>query len=488
MNRTNENKEANVIDKDNGNLNNQQDKTFNPPTNNLNTCKEEDLKKSWCVTATPSILHFLTLLILGTSIWGILWSAWGENWWIGGPWFRLAAVPVAGWASGQVLHKLTTLPPLLAALLTGIIARHWGILDMREYTHIDAFLRKVYPVIILGKASLGWDVKYMRNNYKLIASLGVLPWAAEVFILAVLVNLLLDFPWLWGFLLGSIYASVSCAVIMPSVIKHNKLAGGKRNWTQLICTAGGIDTALSVGVYGLIYSFIFYDTNDIYRYTKASLTIFVGVALGIMWGSLAGLVPHSQDFYVTELRVLFVLIGGLLANFLTSLFGWAGAGGVAVLACNATAATHWARHGWKLNNNSASTTYRVLWAAFEPTLFTYTGTFFVINTSVSRLLLGFAILAVCLIVRLSVTFLVCWNFTLKEKIYVCCTWITKSIVEAVLCPLALVTLMSSYVHDDIRLKYAEDMMILTIQAILITTPIGFLLTNCIEEKQSIYQE
>ncbi|XP_059048942.1 sodium/hydrogen exchanger 9B2-like isoform X2 [Achroia grisella] len=431
-----ENKETRVIDNGGGKLNNQEDKTapdsrLNISNYNLDISNEEDLKKSWCVTATPSILHFITLIILGTSVWGLMWCAWGDNWKLGGPWFRLAAVAVIGWASGQMLHELTTLPPLLAALLTGIIARHWNILDMREYSDIDIFLRKIYPVIILGKASLGWDVKYMKDNWKLIMSLGILPWAAEVFMLSVLVNLLLDFPWLWGVLLGSIYASVSCAVLMPSVINNNKLAGGKRNWTQLICTAGGIDTALSVGVYGLIYSFMVYDTNDIYRYTKAFLAIFMGIALGVLWGSLAGLVPHSRDFYVTELRILFVLVGGLLGNFITSLIGWGGTGGVAVLACNATAATHWVREGWKLNSNPASTAYRVLWSIFEPILFTYTGTFFVVNTSVSekRLLLGFGILAVCLIVRLSVTFLVCRNFTLKERIYVCCTWIPKSIVE-----------------------------------------------------------
>ncbi|KAM3959028.1 putative SLC9B1-like protein SLC9B1P1, partial [Aphomia sociella] len=453
---------------------------FNSPSYNVKICTDDDLKKkSWYVIAAPSTLHFVTLVILGTSVWGLLWCAWGENWSWSGPWFRLTAVAVVGWASGEALNKLTTLPSLLAALLTGIIARNWGILDMREYTDIDAFLRKIYPVIILGKASLGWDVKYMKDNWKQVASLGILPWAAEVFALAVMVNLLLDFPWIWGILLGSIYAAVSCAVVMPSVIRDNKLAGGKHNWAQLICTAGGIDTALSVGVFGLIYSFIFYDTNDVYRYTKASMAIFVGIALGVIWGSMAGLMPHSSDFYVTELRILLVLIGGLLGNFLTSVIGWGGTGGVAVLACNATAATYWARDGWKLNSNSASTAYRVMWAALEPTLFTYTGTFFVINTSVSetRLLSGFAVLAVCLIVRLSVTFLVCWNFTLKERIYVCCTWIPKSIVEAVLCPLALVTLISSYVHDEKRLKYAEDLMRLIIQAILITTPIGFLLTN-----------
>lgn len=44
-------------------------------------------------------------------------------------------------------------------------------------------------------------------------------------------------------------------------------------------------------------------------------------------------------------------------------------------------------------------------------------------------LYGLAILAICLCVRLTVTALVCWDMTLKERLFVCCTWTPKSIVE-----------------------------------------------------------
>ncbi|CAH2211252.1 jg297, partial [Pararge aegeria aegeria] len=111
---------------------------------------------------------------------------------------------------------------------------------------------------------------------------------------------------------------------MPSVVKHGKNAGGEVNWPQLICTAGGIDTGLSVGVFGVIFTFMFYETHDSYRYIKAALGLIVGVALGIAWGTLAKFVPNSKDFFVTELRVLFVLAGGLFANFFTSSIGWGG--------------------------------------------------------------------------------------------------------------------------------------------------------------------
>lgn len=58
---------------------------------------------------------------------------------------------------------------------------------------------------------------------------------------------------------------------MPSVIKHGKKANGNINWTQLVCTSGGLETALCVGTFGALFSFMFYESGDSYRYIKVSL-------------------------------------------------------------------------------------------------------------------------------------------------------------------------------------------------------------------------
>ncbi|RVE42722.1 hypothetical protein evm_012634 [Chilo suppressalis] len=153
--------------------------------------------------------------------------------------------------------------------------------------------------------------------------------------------------------------------------------------------------------------------------------------------------------------------------------------GVAVLVCNATAASFWAQDGWTLNKNPAATAYRIMWSTLEPMVFAYSGTFFEINKNLANVLLpGFGILAVCLFVRLAVAYLTCWDFTFREKIFICCTWMPKSIVEAVLCPVALDTIAALGDRGNtMERQWAENIMQLLIQLILITTPIGFLLTN-----------
>lgn len=59
---------------------------------------------------------------------------------------------------------------------------------------------------------------------------------------------------------------------------------------------------------------------------QAACALFLGVVVGVSWGSVAKFLPRCRDPYVTELRVLFVVVGGLFANFLTSQYGWGGTG------------------------------------------------------------------------------------------------------------------------------------------------------------------
>ncbi|KOB78423.1 hypothetical protein OBRU01_02511, partial [Operophtera brumata] len=280
-------------------------------------------------------------------IWGLLWFTFGDSWRLNGPWFRLVTVAGTAWASGQV---------------------------------------KIYPVIVLGKGSLGWDINFMKANWKKIVPLGVFPWALEVATLATCMHFFFGHPLIW-------------------VLKIGNSPGRTRIWPQFVMTASGMDTALSVGTFGIIYSYMFVNADETYRYIK--------------------------------LRVLFVVIAGLFANFFTVSVGWGGAAGVGVLACNSVAARFWARDGWKLNNNPASTAYRVMWSACEPIKGSMSETF----------LFGFAILATCLTVRL-----------------------------AVLCPSPINALIV-YGGTEHEIQYAEDILRLTVQAILVTTPIVFLLTK-----------
>jgi NhaP-type Na+/H+ or K+/H+ antiporter len=57
-------------------------------------------------------------------------------------------------------------------------------------------------VNIMLLAGLGLDLDALRRLFGIIMRLTLIPTAAEVAIITICVHYLLNFPWLWGVLLG----------------------------------------------------------------------------------------------------------------------------------------------------------------------------------------------------------------------------------------------------------------------------------------------
>lgn len=79
--------------------------------------------------------------------------------------------------------------------------------------------RKVALVIILTRAGLDLDPKALKSMKITLPKVGLIPWVVEATVVAVLTRYLLDLPWVWGFLLGSIIAAVSPAVVVPCLFR-----------------------------------------------------------------------------------------------------------------------------------------------------------------------------------------------------------------------------------------------------------------------------
>lgn len=74
-------------------------------------------------------------------------------------------------------------------------------------------------VIILTRAGLDLDPNALKSMKITVPKLGLIPWFVEAFVVAVLTKYLLNLPWIWGFLLGSIIAAVSPAVVVPCLFR-----------------------------------------------------------------------------------------------------------------------------------------------------------------------------------------------------------------------------------------------------------------------------
>lgn len=89
----------------------------------------------------------------------------------------------------------------------------------RLHVAVFALCRKIALVIILTRAGLDLDPNALKRQKVTVPKLGLIPWVVEATVVAVLTTYLLHLPWIWGFLLGSIIAAVSPAVVVPCLFR-----------------------------------------------------------------------------------------------------------------------------------------------------------------------------------------------------------------------------------------------------------------------------
>lgn len=435
----------------------------------------------------PSIQElkqYVGVMFCGVTLWGTSWFLLKEDVMPGGYLFNMSGIVIAGYIFGHTLERYTTVNSIVGMTLIGALCRNIGApcyLDNEVADSIDFHLRRIYPVIILTKGPLSWNWEYIKNNPIKVFSLATIPWIVECLSTAFFTHVLLEYPWYWGLYLGSILASVSPAVVVPTVVVlRTRGLGVKNNIALLVGNAGGLDTAFTEGVCGVINSAIFYPASFVYRIVKGTLAIFVGIGCGIVWGILCDVIPGHSDIYAPTIRSLLIFAGGLLLTYACAYCGWGGTSGVAIMVCAGTAATRWARRGWPINDNPVSEVYKLLWRVFEPMLFTLSGYFLDVSMITLK---DFCIILGCifaaLFFRLLAAFLVALanELSIKESLFIAVTWIPKAIVEAVLVRSAADSLWLDASKQDKRIA-AQHANIIVI-AILITTTLGSVLTTAL---------
>ncbi|XP_045487643.1 sodium/hydrogen exchanger 9B2 isoform X2 [Pieris rapae] len=445
--------------------------------------EDKNMQRCPNLPTTSDLKQYIAVIICCICIWATSWFVLGDLVLPGGCVFNITALVTLGYVVSHTVERYTTLNPVITQTLVGVLCKMCipiNILEDKKADLIDYHLRRVYPVIILTKGPLTWNWDYIRHNPVKVFSLATLPWIVECLSTAFFSFIYLDFPWYWGIHLGAILSSVSPAIVVPIVIALNtKGLGTKSKLALLVGNAGGLDTAFTEGMFGVINGAIFYEATPVYRIIKAFTAIFFGVALGVAWGVLADILPDHDDAHAPAIRSLHLFAGGILFTYAGGYFGWGGISGVAIMVCAGAAATRWARRGWALNNNPVSEIYTTLWVIFESMLFTLSGYFIEVSDfSAAEFGLMVACISSALVFRLLAAFLVALANALpvKESIFVAITWTPKAIVEACLVRVASDSLWKNGTTDKDR-KIATQHSNIIIIAILMTSTIGTILTR-----------
>ncbi|XP_073949665.1 sodium/hydrogen exchanger 9B2-like isoform X3 [Choristoneura fumiferana] len=458
-------------------------------------CHQEDPTPSWQPSWWDKYLPFpifstyrqsaqqLCIIMFFFLCWGILYAEIGEPVGLNGEILSMSLLVIAAYLLGWLWLKITTLPALIGMLLTGILFQNVGLVHMTDqYRKLNQDLRKVALVIILTRAGLGLDAEVLKKHYAAVLQLGLLPWIVECIAIAVTTRYLLGLPWIWGFLLGSMIASVSPAVVVPCLFRLRDVGYGvSKGIPTLVLAATAIDDSVSVAVFSIILNAMFSTGSMTWNIIKGPLSIIAGVVLGSLWGAMTSIIPEKGDVYVVPLRFLALFLGGLFSLFISSLIGWSGAGPLAIVCSGFIAAFYWEQQGWAINKNPVSNIFRILWIFFEPILFAFTGAQITISALDPEVLkMGAICLISCLVLRVIATFLVSFGCGLnnKEKLFIGLTWMAKATVQAALGPAALDLINSGQtsgaaVADET--SYANALLTVSVLSVVISAPTGAIL-------------
>ncbi|XP_046961854.1 sodium/hydrogen exchanger 9B2-like isoform X2 [Vanessa cardui] len=431
----------------------------------------------------PSYRRFaqnVSILLIGIMVWVLVWIVLGDTAAPGGQLFMLAVLTIAAHFGGWLIMKVTTLPPLIGMLIVGIIMKNIGFVNFDDdYQHVASYIRKIALTIILTRAGLDLDPTAMKKFFFTVIKLALLPWAIECGLCAVMCNLLLGLPWDWAFLLGSIFAAVSPAVIVPCLFRlREKGYGVSKGIPTLVLAVSGIDDAASVAIFGIVSSIMFSSASLTTNIIQGPLSVIGGVAFGVFCGYLVKYIPERNDAFLVPIRVLLLLTGGLMSVLGSEEIGWGGGGPLAVIAFAFVACKEWVEQGWELDDNPVATAFEIFWMFFEPMLFAITGAQVVIADLPPHLVLvGGGIIITCIVVRALLTSIsaVRSNLNMKEKIFVGLAWMAKATVQAALAPVALDEVRKMAVDDETMTEltnYAEVIITICIMSIVITAPLG----------------
>lgn len=451
-------------------------------------CRSDDGLQSWKPGFWPKLCPYpfcptyrqftriITLTLIGVFTWCVFYSIVGEtaappN----GKLFQLIFLTICAHIGGWLM-SLTTMPALIGMLFTGLLLQNVNIVNIDEsFSGICKELRNVALVIILIRAGLDLDPNALRRLKFTVIKLGLGPWAMEAVMAAVLSVFILDIPWSYGLLLGSVVAAVSPAVVVSCLFRLRiKGYGVAKGIPTLIIAVSGIDDAVSVAAFGIIKSLMFSDSSLTNLIIEGPVSVIGGIGFGIIWGILSNFIPERHDPFVVPLRILLLLVGGMISVFGSDMIGFGGAGPLACVAAAFVSLVCWSRQGWDIEENPANTAFEIFWMIFEPILFGITGASIKLNKLDASLVcycLGILITVIIIRILTTVVLGIGCNLNLKEKVFVAISWMSKATVQAALGPVLLgMVAAGSKEHE-----YAQKILTICVLSIMLTAPLGGIL-------------
>ncbi|XP_050321119.1 sodium/hydrogen exchanger 9B2 isoform X1 [Bactrocera neohumeralis] len=438
----------------------------------------------------PFISQPLALVAIAIGLWIIAYVLLPEYTLPHMPIMRIFFLFVGAQLSG-VLVTFLRLPDMLGMLFFGVLYTNVGLADFTGYDKFEAFLREMALINIMLLAGLGLDASAFKKLWLMILRLTLVPTIAEVTIITLIARFTLDMPWFWGILLGLVITAVSPNVVVTVMLKLKEERLGLNSGIHtLIYAMTSCNDVVAIFLFGVFMSVIFStDKSLTEQILQGPIGIGIGIVFGYVYGLMLTILPSTKTPYLNGLRFVLTILGGTIAVMGSRAIGYPSAGALGCMTIAFFAGIGWKRQQRQLTaqqrlrqleNENATVPARLdlLWKFLKPVSFSLIGkeiNFAVLDGRV----VGYGALLVLLgsLFRLVFAYLSTYggNLTRKERAYITISGFPKATVQAALGPLALDMARSLKTVDEQSLALANNVLIISVLAIIFTAPLGAVL-------------
>ena len=364
-----------------------------------------------------------------------------------------------GIAVGTAFGRLH-IPALIGYLALGLALGAAGILD-ESLLAVSADLRRVALVVILLRAGLSTRFSELKKSGSAAVLLCFFPALAEMCAVGLIAPLIFPLDTTESFLLGSVLAAVSPAVVVPRMLSLSERGLGSEHAVPQTLTAGAsADDIFVVLMFGIFLSAAKGGGFSLVSLWQLPVSIVCGVAAGVLTGIEAG-------YFLRKVRLgnafrfglLLALSLGLAAaeTALDGIFPFSVLLGV--MACGMAAAKMCPEEAER-----AAKTGKGVWEIAEIFLFILVGAAVSLSALWSNLGRS-ALLLLCSLAVRSLGVLASTlgtKFTAKERVFCMLSYLPKATVQAAIGGIAL----------SEGLACGETVLSVAVAAIILTAPTG----------------
>lgn len=383
----------------------------------------------------------------------------------------LALIFILGLCLGGVFKKLH-LPSLIGMIFTGIILSPYA-LDLIDSSilGISAELRKIALIIILIRAGLSLDINELKKSGRPAILMCFLPATTEIIGTVLIAPKLFGVTYIEAALIGSVIAAVSPAVTVPRMIKiMGEKYGTDKQIPQIILAGASADDVYVIVLFTSFCALLSGGDVSVLDCIQIPTSIILGIVLGIAAGSILTLFfrqVHLRDsekvLIILSLCFLFTALETVSENSVHV------SGLIAVMALGMTLYKLYSVLAKRLSEK-----YNRLWVAAELILFVLVGAVVDLHTAAEYGLKAVLLIFGALIFRMGGVFLslLKTKLSMRERLFCMIAYSPKATVQAAIgsVPLAM------------GLGCGQLVLSVSVLAILITAPLGAILTDCLYKK------